>query len=56
MMLGVILIRIGVLVVVRSIVLWRVVILAPVLVSGTFGRHGTSGIGERCFRIRCKFF
>ena len=51
-------IRIGVLilVVVRSIVLWRVVILVLVLVAETFRRHGTSGIGERCVRIRCKFF
>lgn len=56
MILGVIRIRMRVLVVVRSIVLWRVVILVLVLVAETFWRHGTSGIGERCVRIRCKFF
>lgn len=51
-------IRIGVLilVVVRSIVLWTLVILVLVLVAETFRRHGTSGIGERCVCIRCKFF
>lgn len=43
-------------IVVRSIVLWRVVILVLVLVAVTFWRHGTSGIGERCVRIRWKFF
>lgn len=53
-------IRIGVLAVfwnvVRSIVLWRVVILVLVLVAETFWRHSTSGIGERCVRIRWKVF